>query len=324
MSDLIQRDACHKAYHSRKVLDDPDRVLERDCRTTPLLHFMAASFASLGELELHRVLGFSPAPELLAAALVSQVLRSAARADRLWAPHCAALHRDFPLAVPTPPSDPEAPASPHPACRLTLACLTKLKVAALRALAKAVDVPPRDLASCSEKGEICRLIHAKQGALAAEAQQRQAPSGVGGGGGVDGGPSGGAAASPRGFFGEREWGTAGLGAYYSGVADLRRRHVFAHELAGREWGMFFRNREEDVQDDGEQAAHAAHVPPSITHFHGCHRFTKDGQFESDDVQMQVPLHARVLRGSGGAQAPHPKRMDPDSAMVPLSPGHTSQ
>ena len=215
----------------------------------------AASFNSLGELELHRVLSFSPAAELLTAALVSRTVAVVARADSLWTPHCAAQHAAFPLAA-TPAAtgskDPDAPVACHPACRLTLARMLGLKVSALRTLAKSVDVDARELATCSEKDEICRLIHAKQASLALESKQRHclAAGGGGGGGGDDGSAAAQSASAhqPRGYFGEREWGDAGIGSYYSGKADLKRRHCFAHELAGCEWGMFFRNREAEAAE----------------------------------------------------------------------------
>ena len=242
-----------------------------------------ATFASMGELELHRVLSFSPAPELLAAALVSRALSGVARADSLWARHCADLATEFPLgAGPSPNKDPDVPVACHPACRLTFQRMTKLKVSALRALAKSVDVEALELAKCAEKGEICRLIHAKQVSLALESRQRH-----------DNGSSGG---NSRGYFGEREWADLGIGSFYSGRADLKRCHAFTHELAGREWGMFFRIREAEAANAGDDdPAVAVHVPPSASHFHGCHRFKRDGTFESDDVQMQVCLEpARAL------------------------------
>jgi len=48
-----------------------------------------------------------------------------------------------------------------------------------------------------------------------------------------------------------------------------------------------------LQEWDDDLGVAAHVPPSPSHFHGCHRFKRDGLFESDDVQMQVRKHART-------------------------------
>ena len=75
------------------------------------------------------------------------------------------------------------------------------------------------MATCSEKGEIARLVSDRQRELAGELAT--AAGRVEGAGGI---------VEPGWRSMEREWGEAAFGAYWAGLRDQRRTYLLEHEL----------------------------------------------------------------------------------------------
>lgn len=221
------------------------------------------SFSDLDDLVIVNILSYCKASQLLNLSILKVSVKEVSRSDVLWEPHLERQKKKYPLALPHIVND-----SPLPSTRLSLSCLRKISVKALKELASLFKIPPMEITACSEKSEICKLIYDKQLRLLRREFESYTPNSY-----------------------EKEWQNHLFASFWCFLKDLRRNHIFEHELIDREWGMYWRPREEGA----------------LPQFHTAVTFHSDGSFSGEDAQLTQRNEGKTWRrGSQGVTVdPYP-------------------
>jgi hypothetical protein len=107
--------------------------------------------------------------------------------------------------------------------------LLSMSVKILRELANRLAIDKLAVVACTEKNEICRLIHDQQRNFAEELISAGVHTGLN--------------------AYNIEWDHAHFASYWGGLKDLKRTLLFRHELVGHEWGMYVRDLATRVEND---------------------------------------------------------------------------